>query len=140
MPQCKMEAGRLTGERLKTCLGKMRSEQAGGMEGWRVKELKRLPVALLNRLADFFELVEQYGRWPASLERAMVTFIPKHDAEQLQVEDLRPISVMSPVYRLWAATRLKEVLVWQVQWAAVGRRPARREASMSVPSLAQETL
>ena len=29
---------------------------------------------------------------------------------------LRPIGIMSVVYRLWAATRVKEVMSWQEQW------------------------
>ena len=125
MPRCHLEVGRLTGQRLKASLGKMRSEQAGGMEGWRVKELKKLPVVLLDRLAVLLEVVEQRGQWPSALERTLVTFIAKPEAERLRAEDLRPISVMSPVYRLWAATRLKEVLTWQESWAAPGQHGAR---------------
>ena len=28
----------------------------------------------------------------------------------------RPIGIMSVVYRLWAATRVREVLAWQEHW------------------------
>ena len=132
MPQCHMEVGRLTGQRLKASLGKMRSEQAAGMEGWRVKELKQLPGPLLDRLAVFLEAVENGGKWPTALERALVTFIAKPESNQMKVEDLRPISVMSAVYRLWAATRSQEVLAWQEQWPDPGARPGHgTETSLS---------
>ena len=40
--------------------------------------------------------------------------IPK--GEGAAPEKLRPISVMSVVYRAWAATRLRELVAWQEQW------------------------
>ena len=85
---------------------------------------EKLPLVFLSRLADFFSLVEDTGTWPASLERAVVSFIPKSD--RFAPLDLRPISIMSPIYRLWAAAHLPEVMAWQERWidkAQFGARP-----------------
>eukprot|EP00973_Karenia_brevis_P009382 1269920-Karenia_brevis.AAC.1 len=60
-------------------LGRMRDSQAGGVEGWRVAEVRELPLVILRRLAVFFDMVEQIGRWPRALERALITFTPKGD-------------------------------------------------------------
>ena len=115
----RMSSTELTGQRLQEQLKRMRSAQACGMEGWRVAELKALPLTLLDRLAEVMNLIEQEQAWPKALQRALVTLIPK--GEGMGPLDLRPISVMSAVYRLWAATRLQEVKVWQERWADRGQ-------------------
>eukprot|EP00662_Eupelagonemidae_sp_cell21_P057404 gene57404-biopygen32076 len=109
----------LTGADLRATLARMPSRQAGGMEGWRVRELKALPEPLLDALAEVLNEVERQGAWPAALERALVTLIPK--GEGGEADRMRPISVMSAVYRVWAATRMRDVRVWQEQWAAAGQ-------------------
>ena len=106
-----MRVGLLDGKRLREVLARMRSSQAPGMEGWRVQELKALPRHLLDRLAAFFNLVEDTGVWPKPLQRALVSLIPK--GEGANPIDMRPISVMSAVYRLWACARLVDVKLWQ---------------------------
>ncbi|CAE8613885.1 unnamed protein product [Polarella glacialis] len=106
----------LTGKRLQEVLRRMRSAQACGMEGWRVSELRALPLPLLDRLAEFFVMVERSGKWPRSLERALITLIPKGDSAR--PADMRLIFVMSAIYRLWAAARLQEVKVWQEMWVS----------------------
>eukprot|EP00973_Karenia_brevis_P016971 2329109-Karenia_brevis.AAC.1 len=39
----------------------------------------------------------------------------------MQPTDLRPISVMSVVYRLWAARRLWDMKSWQESWMSDGQ-------------------
>eukprot|EP00973_Karenia_brevis_P082496 11434733-Karenia_brevis.AAC.1 len=89
------------------------------MDGWRVAELKALPLPLLEALAVIFNVIEKRGRWPKALERALVSLIPKGAGSQPQ--DLRPISVMSAIYRLWAARRLWDLRSWQEAWIADGQ-------------------
>eukprot|EP00660_Eupelagonema_oceanica_P019619 gene19618-biopygen24621 len=115
-----MACADLTGADLRAVLAKMGGRQAGGMEGWRVRELKALPEPLLDLLARVFNAVERTGRWPPALQRALITLIPKgRGGEPTQ---MRPISVMSAVYRLWAAARLRDVIQWQERWVAPGQR------------------
>eukprot|EP00660_Eupelagonema_oceanica_P019618 gene19619-biopygen24620 len=72
-----MACADLTGADLRAVLAKMGGRQAGGMEGWRVRELKALPEPLLDLLARVFNAVERTGRWPPALQRALITLIPK---------------------------------------------------------------
>ena len=109
-----MQVDRLDGERLRSTLSRMKSNTACGCDGWRMDELKRLPVPLLDRLASIFNAVEETGSWPAALTVGIVSIISK--GEGTSPLKLRPIGVMSCVYRLWAATRVGEVLAWQDKW------------------------
>ena len=45
------------------------------MDGWRVADLKLLPLFFLNGLADVFNAIERKGRWPAALLHAHTTLI-----------------------------------------------------------------
>ena len=119
-----LELDLLDGKRLKEALGKMRDAQAAGMEGWRVAELKRLPLSLLNRLAQVLNAVERTGVWPATLQRALVSLVPKGEGNS--PEDVRPITVMSAVYCLWASARVGHVMLWQERWIAPGQHGARK--------------
>ena len=40
----------------------------------------------------------------------------KDEDEPLTASNTRPITVMSTVYRLWAATRMQELIEWQKSW------------------------
>ena len=114
-----MDLGDLTAADLQTTLAKQSTRCAAGMEGWRVAELKALPPFLLDKLAQLLNQVEKTGRWPRSLERALVTLVPKGEGGQPLA--MRPISVASAVYRLWAATRLRDAMRWQEGWAHAGQ-------------------
>eukprot|EP00660_Eupelagonema_oceanica_P019296 gene19296-biopygen25481 len=82
---------------LRRTLNRMSPQQAAGMDGWRVAEVKALPDPILERLATTLNLIEETGTWPAALEHALVSLIPK-GAGGSPLE-LRPISVASVIYR-----------------------------------------
>ena len=88
--------------------------------------MRSLPLRLLDWLAELLTLVEVTGRWPEVLARGYTALIPKPGEEGPL--GTRLLTVLSVVYRLWAGTRLWEVLRWQETWAhpeAYGFRPAR---------------
>ena len=99
---------------LQETIRRMASNSACGPDGWRAGELKALPEAMLERLVVMLTVVESSGRWPEALATGFISLIPK--GEGAAPEKLRPISVMSVVYRAWAATRLRELVAWQEQW------------------------
>lgn len=109
-----MQLEPLEGDHLRRTLTKMRSLSAAGCDGWRVDELKRLPEVLLDWLAVVFNVVEETGEWPSALTVGITSLISKGEGNSPL--KLRPIGVMSVVYRLWAATRVREVLSWQEEW------------------------
>eukprot|EP00660_Eupelagonema_oceanica_P006768 gene6768-biopygen36539 len=89
------------------------------MDGWRASEIKALPLKILDRLASVFDKIETSGVWPDALTYAAITLIPKGAGGDPL--DLRPITVASVIYRLWAATRCREVMSWQNSWLATGQ-------------------
>jgi len=109
----------------------MKTNQSPGVEGWRVRELKQLPRELLDMLACILNLIEDTGIWPGIILQSLVTLIPK--GEGVNPLSLRPISVTSLIYRLWAATRLRDVSAWQEHWveqSQMGFRPGKGTVSM----------
>ena len=109
-----MVGGDLTPGILKGVLERMHSSSSGGADGWRVAELKALPMGLLQRLCDLFNLIERLGKWPEAMAIGIIT--PLSKGEGLRPIDTRPITVMSAVYRLWASARVSQVLQWQASW------------------------
>ena len=59
-------------------------------------------------------------------------------SDQLQPLDMRPISVASAVYRLWAATRLRDVIKWQEGWIHGGQHSFRPQLGAWVLALRVE--
>jgi len=113
-----MHIDRLDGAQLRRTLQRMRSKSAPGCDGWRVDELKLLPVVLLDRLGMLLNLIEDTGAWPKDLTTGTVSLISK--GEGTSPLSLRPLGIMSVVYRLWAGTRVREVLAWQELWLDSG--------------------
>ena len=113
-PRFEMKVDDVTGELLHKTLARMRSKSAPGCDGWHVDEFKRLPQVLLDRVACLLNMVEETGMWPDALCQGIVSLITK--GEGTDPLKSRPIGVMSVVYRLWAATRVRQVLEWQEHW------------------------
>ena len=80
---------------------------AYGSDGWRITEIKALALAISERMFVLVNLVEEQGRWPKALTLGLASMIPK--GEGLGPTDLRPITVMPTLYRLWSATRVAAV-------------------------------
>eukprot|EP00666_Eupelagonemidae_sp_cell4sb_P018005 gene18005-biopygen14326 len=110
----------LTAADFRRTLARMSAQQAPGMDGWRVDEIKALPDVLLDRLAGLFDRIEVTGEWPTALLRALVSLIPK--GAGAGPTDLRMITVASVAYRLWAATRCRSLMQWQEAWIARGQK------------------
>ena len=79
-----------------------------------VEHLRRLPDVTLAALADLLNLVERTGTWPSSLAQGYISLIPK--GEGMHPTNMRPLSVLSNIYRVWAGIRLENVMEWQEQW------------------------
>lgn len=72
-----------------------------------------------DMLAGLFNHVEATGEWPPHLMTGLISLIPKTDTST-DPADRRPIIVMPLLYRLWAGTRLADILQWQETWAPAG--------------------
>ena len=112
--RCDMTVRPLSAKRLMEQLKRTSPKKATGLDGWAVANLKRLPRYVLGLLATFLNLVEEVGRWPSALTEGYITLIPK--GEGMEPTSMRPLSVLSAIYRLWAGVRLRDVIVWQEAW------------------------
>ena len=80
----------------------------------RMREIAALPDPLLEAFVEVFNAVEEHGIWPDGVLDSLVTLIPKGEGNDPL--KLRPITVTSALYRLWASIRLADVLRWQEKW------------------------
>lgn len=119
----------ITGKALARVIKKKKDRSASGIDGWRIAELKRIPLPLLDLFAELLNLVEELGVWPKALMTALVTMLPKGEGRQPLKQ--RPITVTSTIYRLWASVRLNDVIVWQEKWIKSNQNGFRPRKSTS---------
>ncbi|KAJ9456892.1 Retrovirus-related Pol polyprotein from type-1 retrotransposable element R2 [Diplonema papillatum] len=144
IPRRQMDLRDVTGRELRDVLNKRKKKTtACGVDGWRLDELKALPDELLDGFATLFNLVEERGEWPKGMLTSLVSLIPKTD--DTSPTNLRPITVTSCVYRLWACRRLQDVMEWQDGWILPSQHGFRRghrtdDVLMELTTLIEETL
>ena len=91
---------------------------AAGLDGWRPQDLRLLGNAcpqLFLHLARLMNMCEKLATWPRSWTVGYVAMLPKNLNSQGQVEsayDMRPITVLSALYRLWSGTRCRHIMPW----------------------------
>ena len=112
----------------------VRRGKAPGPDGWGGSELLGLPPPALEKLAAAFNFWEaqaeaeelaarregrdvQVGRmpFPAVLARSYVALIPKAE-ESVDPLELRPLSLLSEIYRAWARLRCSDLGEWMAGW------------------------
>ena len=103
---------------LRETLRKMSLGTSRGAGSWSVQELRLWPDALLSKLCELFHLIEETGRWPEDLALGLITCLQKDLEKPLTPKNTRPITVMPLVYRLWAATRMRQLISWQETWVS----------------------
>jgi len=100
---------------------RMQDATAGGADGWRTRDLKivlRVPQ-VAEAFAQFLGLCERAEMFPQVWREVVTTMIPK-EGKQTRAENMRPISVTSAAYRVWAGIRTAEIIEWQNKWSPDG--------------------
>ena len=83
-----------------------------GSDGWRMAELRRLPPAALEPLAQLLRVIEDDDlNWPSAMLFGVMPLLPK--GKGYAPLDMRPITVTSACYSLWASTRFRHSREWQ---------------------------
>eukprot|EP00971_Amphidinium_carterae_P214635 4259568-Amphidinium_carterae.2 len=80
----------------------------------------------LQRLAEFYQIVETQGFWPESLRDLLLLQLPKAGA--VNAGERRPIALMPVIYRIWASSCKPRLLSWRGQRLALGHTPVGRGA------------
>ena len=91
---------------LKSVLHKLKNCGAAGLDNWNSDDIKALPDVILELLVPLYDMVEFQGKWPYAFTWVAVTLIPK--GEGMLPLSQRPLSVLSVVYRIWAAVRVRQ--------------------------------
>ena len=105
----------LTLQEFRASIQRMSIHSASGLDHWSVRAVRSLPTVLLDKLCTFFNLVEQTGDWPTSFTVGYLSLIPKPESDN-SPSSLRPLSILSVLYRAWASSRLKLLMQWQESW------------------------
>eukprot|EP01063_Lacrimia_lanifica_P001316 TRINITY_DN1064_c0_g1_i3.p1 TRINITY_DN1064_c0_g1~~TRINITY_DN1064_c0_g1_i3.p1 ORF type:complete len:1033 (+),score=216.88 TRINITY_DN1064_c0_g1_i3:170-3268(+) len=137
-PPVPFAATEITADALAEQLSRLPRAKAGGVDGWRVAEIRALPYPFLEYLAAILRGVEARRQWPGTLLQALVQLVPK-DASGRR-EKHRPITVMPVIYRLWSGLRLQDAMRWQERWARerLGGYRLRRGTTRAVWEMAAE--
>ena len=83
---------------------------ARGSCGFAVGEMRCLPAWCLEQLFQLFRLIEETSTWPATWLYAFTIMLPKVSAPESPL-DLRPITILSRIYRQWSRFKAVALLV-----------------------------
>ena len=111
----------LTGQDICELLKNTRPSSPGldSIAPYDLKILAHWCPALFDMLAEILNLIERTGKWPTDLPKGSVTFIPKTNDECPNATDYRPLTILSAVYRTWAAIRHNHLCKnWLPRWKA----------------------
>ena len=91
--------------------GKKRSKKLSmrGADGWSVVELDKLPRPIFILLRHILDHAESCGAWRSLLTKTWVVLLPKVEGS-LSWKEVRPISIASMLYRLYARIRTRQIL------------------------------
>ena len=105
------------------------TESSPGLDQWTFKDLKLLATYTPFVFDSFVKILhssEQNGRWPQPLISGYCSLIPKSSEPPDNPLQLRPIIVLSSLYRIWAKIRAQEIANhWQETWIHTGARGGR---------------
>eukprot|EP00438_Fugacium_kawagutii_P034103 Skav232063 [mRNA] locus=scaffold1641:153230:157003:- [translate_table: standard] len=109
--ECKQQLEPITGHQLHRAIHKTKIISSRGSDGFSTNDLRKLPLHLFNILAIIFQLIECSGYWPAMWTIARTICLAK-TTEDCSPMSIRPVTIMSKLYRLWGKIRGGQVSIW----------------------------
>jgi len=98
----------IQGEQIKNAVNSTKLSSSRGSDGFSTLDLRKLPMVLFNMMAIIFQHIELCGKWPSRWILAKTICLPK-SAQAKNPFDIRPVTVMAKMYRLWGKIRGKQV-------------------------------
>ena len=86
-----------------------KTTSARGPDGWGQEDLLHMPRACAEELLALLARVESSANWPLQLQQALVHCLEKSN-DATSVNQYRPITLMSLVYRVWAGVHSSRIL------------------------------
>ena len=120
-----VELPELTLEMLDAGLRHLGARKKAGCDGWTRQELLHLSQTGRDALLSFYQKVEEHRCWPQCLRLVQVIYLDK--GKEPHPLHIRPIALITMLYRLWTAMRLP-VMMEVLQRAGpqvVGGRPGK---------------
>lgn len=103
----------LEGERMFQTIQSLNSARAGGLDGWRTREVKALPAVFAHRFCGIMQCVENGSAWPRSFLEVPLPFLPKTGDTAL---DGRLLMLMSSWHAAWNRYRHADLSMWRSEW------------------------
>eukprot|EP00971_Amphidinium_carterae_P093065 1842300-Amphidinium_carterae.1 len=105
--------------------------RALGADRWAYPELLALvgpgdKLEALERLCEFYQVVETQGYWPESLRDILYLQLPKAGARN--AGERRPIALLPVIYRVWASCCKPRLLSWRARRNQAGHTTVGRGA------------
>ena len=86
------------------------TKTAGGLDAWPSHTIRFLSYGATSSLLQLYRHSEKGGGWPAQMLEIRVALIPKPESNAMKIENWRPISLTSVLYRLYPKWRLQHVM------------------------------
>ena len=105
----------ITLELWRNTLRKKKTRAATGPDAWSREDLLRLPDDLTNEIIRLLSAIEQGKSWPTTVITGLVCSLEKVVGAST-VNQYRPITVFSIIYRTWSSIRAKQCLRHMLQF------------------------
>lgn len=109
------EAERRTGDDLEDTM-RYAKETAACLGQWAPADLRMLSPKAHEALAMMLNEVEGGKAWPSQLQTARAAFLPNDEINSQCPLEHRVLLMLPAVYRMWATTRLRQLVPWAQEW------------------------
>eukprot|EP00438_Fugacium_kawagutii_P029787 Skav227160 [mRNA] locus=scaffold502:175705:180465:- [translate_table: standard] len=90
-------------------LQQKKTRAATGPDGWARQDLLKMPLDLVQALITLLERIEAGEEWPISMITGLICSLAKVENAS-RIQQYRPITVFSLIYRNWTSIRARECL------------------------------
>ena len=126
----------ITAEQIRHQIQKIANHRAVAADGWRVHEMKQLPLGILQLVAERYHGIEQGQAWPQINCLGCISCLPKTELDVTNPKlesgilapdafDTRPISNISPWTTIYSGLRFKQMAEWRENWLPASMHGAR---------------
>ena len=109
LPWSQIHMSDITPHDLRQEISKKKLRSATVLDGVSLTDLKSMPDPVLQSFCNVFHRAETTGEWPQQLLEGKVASLAKTDSPS-RVQEFRPITIFSQLFRLWGSLRAKQIL------------------------------
>ena len=110
-PQHPCQLNSIASGDVEQAIKKMKGTTAASVDNWYAAEIKKLDKLAASQLATLYNLIEMENKLPPAWLRSWTALIQPQE-EPVAPTKLRPISILSCLWRLYATTRYQALGAW----------------------------